>query len=223
MSDAQRPGIRHEHEFEPQYGLPERLPAGERILWQGGPEWRSHARRAFHLHKLVVYFVVILAWRFASVLGEGAGPGEAMRSLLMLGSLFAIALAVVASLAWLSASTTAYTITDKRVVMRIGMVLSATYNLPFSRIEGAHFAEHGHGAGDVAIALLPPDRIAYAHLWPHARPWHVARTQPMLRSLADGQRAATLLRDAWASAHGVSARATGTATPIDIRPVLAPR
>ena len=28
----------HEHELEPQYGLPERLPATEKILWQGSPD-----------------------------------------------------------------------------------------------------------------------------------------------------------------------------------------
>ena len=28
----------HEYEFEPQFGLPERLPQTERILWQGAPD-----------------------------------------------------------------------------------------------------------------------------------------------------------------------------------------
>ena len=33
----------HEHEFEPQFGLPERLPDSERLLWQGSPSWRALA------------------------------------------------------------------------------------------------------------------------------------------------------------------------------------
>jgi hypothetical protein len=220
-----KPGIRHEHEFEPQYGLPERLPASERILWQGAPDWPSLARRAFHLNKLAIYFAVLLGLRATVVIADGGGIGDALRAVAMLGSLFAIGLAIVASLAWLAARTTAYTITDKRVVMRIGIVLSATYNLPFARIEGAHFASHGGGAGDIAIALLPADRIAWLQLWPHARPWHLARTQPMLRSLRDGEQVATLLARAWAEATGLVARPAPAADegPIDIRPVLVPR
>ena len=53
----------HEHEFEPQFGLPERLPAGERILWQGSPDFRALARNAFHLRKLALYFSVLLVAR----------------------------------------------------------------------------------------------------------------------------------------------------------------
>ena len=58
----------HEHEFEPEYGLPEPLPAGERVLWQGSPQWRVMARRTFHVRKLTLYFGVILAARAATVL-----------------------------------------------------------------------------------------------------------------------------------------------------------
>ena len=44
----------HEHELEPQYGLPERLPATEKILWQGSPDARALARSAFHIRKLAL-------------------------------------------------------------------------------------------------------------------------------------------------------------------------
>ena len=36
-----------EHEFEPVHGLPEKLPAGEKILWQGSPDWKTLANEAF--------------------------------------------------------------------------------------------------------------------------------------------------------------------------------
>ena len=40
-----KPYVAAEHEFEPQHGLPEPLPCGERIVWQGGPLcWRRAAR-----------------------------------------------------------------------------------------------------------------------------------------------------------------------------------
>ena len=38
-----------EHEFEAALGLPEPLPRGERLLWQGAPDWRVMAREAMHL------------------------------------------------------------------------------------------------------------------------------------------------------------------------------
>ena len=50
----------HEHEFEAAPGLPEALPAGERILWQGSPDWRALGNEAFHLKRLAQYFVLML-------------------------------------------------------------------------------------------------------------------------------------------------------------------
>ena len=55
--------IRHEDHFEPEHGLPERLPATEHKLWQGSPAWWPVARRVFHWNKIALYFGLILAWR----------------------------------------------------------------------------------------------------------------------------------------------------------------
>jgi hypothetical protein len=207
-----KPGIRqHEHEFEPQYGLPERLPAGERLLWQGAPDWPTLARESFHVSKLALYFGVILLLRATSVLGDGGSGVEAWHALVVLAPLFALGLGLAALLAWLTARTSAYTLTDKRVVMRIGIVLSVTYNLPLRCIERADLRPlHGH-RGDIALALVPGTRIAYLHLWPHARPWKLTHTQPMLRCLPDAQRAAALLAQAWTHANGSAAQPVGPA------------
>jgi hypothetical protein len=69
--------------------------------------------------------------------------------------------------------------------------------------------------GDIAIELDGPDRIAYLHLWPHARPWELNRPQPMLRALADVAAVGSLLHTAWQQAPARtehSERSTGTAT-----------
>ena len=50
----------HEHEFEAAPGLPEPLPRGERLLWQGRPDWRQLALHAFHVRKLAFYFAFML-------------------------------------------------------------------------------------------------------------------------------------------------------------------
>jgi hypothetical protein len=192
---------RREHEFEPQHGLPEPLPAGERLLWQGAPAWRRVARHAFHWNKLALYFALLIAWRVGSQIADGAGWVQALAAALPAATLFAIGLALVAAMAWLTAHATAYTLTDRRVVMRVGIVLTVTYNLPLTRIDAAHLRPLGSGVGDIALALKPDVRIAWLHLWPHVRPWRLVRTQPMLRALPDAECVARLLGDAWAAAN----------------------
>lgn len=190
-------GHEHEHEFEPEYGLPEPLPAGEHVLWQGAPDWRTLARHVFHVRTLVVYFAVILVIRATVVAMNGGTGAEVIRAVALLSPLAALAVGIAAGMALLCARTTVYTITDKRVAMRIGIVLNLTFNLPLSRIAMADLREIARGTGDIPLALSGSDRIAYAHLWPHARPWRLARPEPMLRCIPDVARVAAILKQAW--------------------------
>jgi len=195
------PGRRHEHEFEPVRGLPERLPDSEHILWQGAPDARWMARRVFHLPLVAGYFAVLLAWQGLAAWHDGM-PWPAMAAGLASGfALALLALALIALLAVLSARTTMYTLTDRRVVMRVGIVLTVTYNLPLRCVDAAHVHPLGAGHGDLALVLRPDTRIAYVHLWPHARPWHLRRTQPMLRCLPHALETAELLGRAWSAAN----------------------
>jgi hypothetical protein len=188
-----------EHDHEPQPGLPEPLPEGERLLWQGTPDWRVLARRGFHLRKFALYFGVLIAWRVLTAAVDGAGPVAAFASIAWTVPLAALALGFIALLAWLVGRTTLYTLTDRRVVMRIGVVLTVTFNLPLARIEAARLSSHPGGAGDIALLLDAQDRIGYLHLWPHARPWHFKRTEPSLRAVPEVQAVAALLADALAA------------------------
>lgn len=202
----------HEHEFEPQPGLPEELPPGEHILWQGAPDWRVLARRAFHARKLAVYFALMLALRGFVVWADGGTAAEALRAALVLAPLPLVGLGLVLLLAWLSARSALYTLTDRRVVMRVGIVLTVTFNLPYKRITGADLARVDGGHGDIALSLAGNDRIAWLQLWPHARPWRVAQPQPSLRAVPDAQRVAQQLVGAWSAATGRSP-ATAAAAP----------
>lgn len=205
MKPVQRPGRRHEHEFEPQFGLPERLPAAEQLLWQGAPDWKTLARRAFHVRKLAVYFAVIIVLRVVLLIADGGGLRQVLLSLSWTVSLALLALGLIACLAWLAARATAYTITDRRVVMRIGIVLTVTFNLPFARIQAAGLHLDRDGSADLPLTLAPGDHIAWLQLWPHVRPWRLARPEPMLRSVPDGQRVAQILVQAWSASTGQSA------------------
>jgi hypothetical protein len=205
----------HEHELEPQYGLPERLPATEKILWQGSPDARALARSAFHLRKLALYFAALMALQAANVAADGASVADVLLALVWPAGLSALALLGVWTLASLTARTAVYTVTDRRVVMRIGIVLTLTFNLPLRTIESAAMRQGSGGHGDIVLALKGPDHIAWLHLWPHARPWHLTRTQPMLRALPQVADVAALLQRAWSAQTGgaVEALATPASNP----------
>jgi hypothetical protein len=210
-----------EHEFEAALGLPEPLPRGERILWQGAPDWRVLAREALHTRTLSIYFAVLLALRATTVLSGGGSALDAAEAVLWLLPLAVAAIAVLSLMAWLIARTSVYTITDKRVVMRIGVVLSITFNLPHAQIESAGLRENRDTSGDITLLLADTDRIAYVHLWPHARPWQVKRTQPMLRALPQARTVAALLAQALAESAGLAPAALPPAA-LPLRPNAAP-
>jgi hypothetical protein len=216
------PGHRHEHELEPQYGLPERLPPGERILWQGSPDAKALALSAFHLRKLLLYFGALLALRGGFVVADGGDLGSALSALLWPALLAGAALAAVVLLAWLTARTTVYTLTDRRVVMRIGIVLTLAFNLPLARIASAGLRTGADGCGDIVLGLAGTDRIAWLQLWPHVRPWRLARPEPMLRALPDATSVAATLSAAWSKATGVELRPAAPARDSGAAPVLRP-
>lgn len=196
----------HEHEFEPEYGLPEVLPASEHLLWQGSPDWRAMALEIFHVRKLALYFVLILLLRAAFVLADGGTAMMVVQSWTWLAPMAGIAVGIMVALARLAARTTVYTITDRRVIMRIGIVLTVTFNLPFKRIEAAGLMLRGKdGHGDIPITLNKGEQIAILQLWPHARPWRVVRPEPALRCLPDAAQVGSILAQAWSARTGLAA------------------
>jgi len=185
----------HEHEWEAAPGLPSALPKGERVVWQGAPDWKRLAIHAFHVRKVALYFALMLA---VQAINLTAPEGRVdWKPLVVAASLYAVALALLLGTAWMSARSTLYTLTNKRVVMRIGIVLTLTFNLPFKRIAGASLKTQGAGTGDIALALHPEDRIGWAHLWPHQRAWHITQPQPTLRCVPDSQQVGELLLNLW--------------------------
>ena len=183
----------NEHESEPVRGLPEQLPAGETILWQGTPRWGVLARRTFHTRKVAAYFALLLAWLVYADIADGIPGGQIALSSLWLVVGGAVAIGLLSALAWLLARSAIYTITNRRVVMRFGVALTMAFNFPFRRIRAVGLRLYSDGSGDLPISLFDGDRIAYLVLWPHARPWHFAPSQPMLRGVVDAQRVAEIL------------------------------
>lgn len=181
--------------FEPIPGLPEQLPAGEHILWQGRPATWALAREALNLSWVAGYFVLLAFWRVAasSVDQSWAGALPLAIPFLLLG---AVACGIILLIAWVQARATLYTITNQRVAMRIGAALTLTVNLPFPRIAGADLSMGANGAGTIAMRTLSETRLSFLVLWPHVRPWQIKRTQPALRCIRDPETVAGILADA---------------------------
>lgn len=186
--------------FEPIPGLPEHLPEGERILWQGSPRWTGLAKHALHHRKVMGYCLILLAWVAASGFAEGPTIAAVVQKLAGPVAMVAVLFAIIQGLAFWLARSTIYTITDRRVVMRFGIVLPMTINLPFKMIASASLRQHGDGSGDIPLALAGSDRIAWLHLWPHARPWRFKTPEPMLRDIQSVGHVATLLAEAMVKA-----------------------
>ncbi len=199
-----------ELDVEPIPGLPHALPPGERLLWQGRPAWKQLARESFELPWLAAYFAVFALSRGVVALVDGKGVAAAIFASAVVVPLAVCCLATLALLAWLNARATVYSITSKRVVMRFGVAFPMTFNLPFKRLASASLKTRANGNGDIALELSGPDRLAWLHLWPHARPWKFARAQPMLRAIDGASEASRVLAEA------VKAWSDAEATPMTI-------
>ena len=191
-----------EHDIEPIRGLPGDLPPGEAILWQGAPDARVFARSALGVRWIGGYFAVLVAWAMVGGTPLGALL-TAVAGLLALGLAYGFALMV--------ARSTVYTITNRRVVLRIGVALSKCINLPLVKRSGADLRKLGAGYGDIALSLQGSSMLGYAMLWPHARPFRLAAPQPMLRALPDA-----------ANVAGILAKATAAVMPVQQRTETAP-
>ncbi len=190
-----------DHEIEPVPGLPENLPSGERILWQGAPRWTGLARRAFHARTVAIYFGLLVLWRLVDGLVGGESVAALATAMAWMLALGLAGVGLLCLLAWLHAWSSLYTITNKRIVLRIGVAIPITMNLPFSVIASADFRDHGDGTGDIPIRIGGEQKVSWLLLWPNVKPWRMSRPEPMLRAVPDAQRAADILSNALLAAQ----------------------
>lgn len=192
-----------EHETEEIRGIPGRLPEGERLLWQGAPAWWALAVRAYRVRAVAIYFAVLAMFGFVAGLRDGRAAGEALFGLVPLILLACTAVGMLTLLAWLSARATIYSVTTRRVILRVGVALPVSVNLPFAAVSSASVRLHGDGTGDIALSLAPPHRVSYALMWPHVRPWHFTAPEPSLRAIRAPAEVAQTLARALAAAAGM--------------------
>jgi hypothetical protein len=172
------------------------VPREERLLWEGRPAWWPLAVRAFHVREVTIYFSLFMAWRFGSMIANGDTLVTATISALWLLVPAGASLATLLGLAVLYARTTRYRITSRRVLMEFGVALPITLNVPFRIVGAAALRVYEDGIGDIPLTLTGKERAAYLLLWPHVRPWRIARAEPMLRAVRDARRVADVLSNA---------------------------
>ena len=185
--------LRHVH------GVDEPLPADEAILWQVGPDWRQVAFRSLALKPILLWLGALGIVRLGYLMLDGA---HVQTMAAAVAWLVVCALAVSALLglyAWGVGKTTRYYLTNRRIIIRCGVALDKTINVPLSKVESAGIQETGNNQGNIALTLEPDSKIGYLVLWPHVRAARGARAEPVLLAVSGVDRLARTLTDAWMS------------------------
>ncbi len=185
----------HDITVEPIKGLPEGLPEGETLLWQGRPKVMALAREALALNWVMGYFALLILWR-VGVSTTVLPFGPALLTALPFVVLALIAAAIIIGIAWAQSRATVYSITTERVAMRVGAALTLTLNLPFPKIGAADLDLKKSGTGSIALRTIGQAKLSYMILWPHVRPWHVKQVKPALRCIPDAAKVAAILAEA---------------------------
>jgi hypothetical protein len=200
----------------------------ERLLWRGRPNVALLARSAFHTYSVAFYFALLAAVALAT-----DRPGTAA----IVAGAGVVTIAILYFLAWMSARTTLYILTDVRLIMRIGMAIETRINVPLKQVNAAHLRERGKGFGDISLELNGDRLLGVVLLWPHVRPWHYNRPQPMLRAIPQVGEVARMMAEARALYGEIAQNLSDVKEPaaetaqqgrapvgaIGLRPVLAAR
>jgi hypothetical protein len=201
-------------DFEPIPGLPAMLPPGEKLLWQGSPQWKSLAVRAYHVRKVAIYFCVLMLWRVAVGIDAHHSVAAIAVSCAVLLALASAAIGVLSLLAFLTARATIYSITTRRVLMRHGVAVPLTVNIPLRLIDSADERSFADGTGEIALQISREQRIGYLITWPHLRASKITRPTPCFKALSDATHAASVLGaalQAESRSQGATAAAATTA------------
>jgi hypothetical protein len=116
-----------------------------------------------------------------------------------------VAMGVLSLLAWLNSSSTVYSITNRRILLRHGIAVPVTMNIPFALIESADLKTYADGTGEITVRLTQAQRVSYMITWPHLKPGRISRPEPSFRAIRDAQHAADILGSAVAAEAGANA------------------
>jgi hypothetical protein len=174
-------------------GVEEALPPGEAVLWEGAPEALPLALRVLYLRALLFYWALVAVGFLAfSALG-GRALGALAADLAWLLVVAGIGSGLIWGLARAVRRTTTYALTNRRMVIRLGVAFPSVLNLPLRRIDSVDLRGLGHGVGDIVLTPVAEDRIGWLYLWPHVKPWAWRDPIPALRAVADAEAVGRLI------------------------------
>jgi hypothetical protein len=179
-----------EYEDEPVEGLPDYLPEGEAIVWQGRPTVRAMARRVFFIPHLALYFGLLIVGHMIYRLMEGVSAAQVMGTVVWQASLAGVVLVLLAWLAKSYAASVIYTLTSERLVIRSGVALPMMVNIPIEQITAADMRTHRDGTGDILLTPVADRKLHWILLWPNVSAWYSRPIRPLLRGVSEPQRVA---------------------------------
>ena len=189
-----------EYEDEPVEGLPDFLPEGETMVWQGRPTVAAMARRVFFIPHLALYFGLLIAGHTVYRLMEGVSAAQVMGTFVWQAGLAATVLVLLAWLARSYAASVMYTLTSERLVIRSGVALPMMVNIPIEQITAADMRVYRDATGDIVLTPVADRKLHWVLLWPNVSAWYSRPIRPLLRGLAEPHRAADAIA-AVASQH----------------------
>lgn len=183
----------NEYSHEPTPGLPGELPEGEHVLWQASPSWDAMAKRVFQVYTASLYFLILIAAHLIYRMMDGAPISMLTGTLAWQGALALTVVSILAVMAKLYATSTLYTITSRRLIIRSGLALPMIVNLPLTKVQSAGLRRLRDGTGDISFLPVEGTKVFWLMLWPHVRPLNFRRVQPLLRGIEDPDEVARLL------------------------------
>jgi len=168
-------------------GVEESLPPGETVIWEGAPEPLPLALRVLYLRALLFYWVLVAIGFLAFSAASGRALGALVADLTWLLVVAGVGSGLLWGLARAIRRTTTYALTNRRIVIRMGVAFPSVLNLPLSRIDSVDLRSLGGGVGDVVLTPVSEDRIGWLYLWPHVKPWAWRDPLPAFRAVADAE------------------------------------
>ena len=124
---------------------------------------------------------------------DGAPISMLTGTLAWQGALALTVVSILAVMAKLYATSTLYTITSRRLIIRSGLALPMIVNLPLTKVQSAGLRRLRDGTGDISFLPVEGTKVFWLMLWPHVRPLNFRRVQPLLRGIEDPDEVARLL------------------------------
>ncbi|MEM1160745.1 MAG: photosynthetic complex putative assembly protein PuhB [Pseudomonadota bacterium] len=164
-----------------------RTSGAEYVCWQGRPDWMSLARHAFGLRLCLYATCGLVVWAVVFDLMRTGQVGETAIWFGLIGMLICGLLMVSARI---TARMALYTVTNRRIVLQIGVVLRVALNLPYHHIRSATLKAGADDTGTISLDLKKEAPVGYAICWPHVLPWRVRQPHPALRCVPEASRIA---------------------------------